>query len=88
MVSERWCPLPLARIVHEWKVDNGIQSLLWPPQSPDLNPIENLWWDIMKALKTRRSANLNEFEINVKHCWEQIAVDRCEGLVKSMTRRV
>ena len=44
--------------------------------------------DIKKALKTRRSTNLNELEINVKHCQEQIAVDWCEGLRKSMPRRV
>ena len=81
-------PCHRARIVHEWKNDNGIQSLLWPPQSPDLNPIENLWWDIKKALRTRQSANLNELEMNVKNCWGQIAVERCEGLVKSMPRRI
>ena len=52
-------PCHRARIVHEWKVDNEIQSLLWLPQSPDLNPFENLWWDIKKALNTRLSANLN-----------------------------
>ena len=36
-------PCHRARIIHEWKVDNRIQSLLWPPQCPDLNLIENLW---------------------------------------------
>ena len=81
-------PCHRARIVHEWKVNNGIQSLLWLSQSPDLNSIENLWWDIKKALRTRQNANLNELEMNVKHCWEQIAVDQCEGLVKIMPRRV
>ena len=81
-------PCHRAMIGHEWKVNNGIQSLLWRPQSPDLNPIENLWWDIKKAHKTRQSAYLNELEMNVKHCWEQIAVDRCEALVKIMPRLV
>lgn len=61
---------------------------MWPPQSPDLNPIENLWWDIKKALKTRRSANLNELNMNVRQCWEEIAVERCERLVNSTPRRV
>ena len=86
--QDNGAPCHRARIVHEWKVNNGIQSLLWLSQSPDLNSIENLWWDIKKALRTRQNANLNELEMNVKHCWEQIAVDQCEGLVKIMPRRV
>jgi hypothetical protein len=26
-----------------WAEENGVSLLDWPPYSPDLNPIENLW---------------------------------------------
>ena len=32
-----------AKLVKEWFAENGIEALQWPPQSPDLNPIENAW---------------------------------------------
>lgn len=32
-----------ALIVRQWFKDNKVNVMEWPPYSPDLNPIENLW---------------------------------------------
>ena len=38
--------------------DSRIQTIDWPPQSPDLNPIENIWLRMKRKIaKRKRSIN-------------------------------
>ena len=42
-------PCHESRRTNQWKTENDIPTLEWPPQSPDLNIIENVW----KVIKTK-----------------------------------
>jgi hypothetical protein len=44
-------PVQKARVVSEYLTNNNIPVLEWPPQSPDLNIIENVWLKIKIQLK-------------------------------------
>ena len=78
---------PAARI---WFSDNSIQVLDWPPQSPDLNPIEYLWAHLKRKLAeydTEPSGMIELWE-RVEIEWNKIPQQACVHFIESMPQRI
>lgn len=80
-------PKHTAIIVRQWFLDNNIEKIDWPAQSPDLNPIENLW-SILDTMVSKRKVNNEEELFNcLNEAWKSIPLSILHNLVDSMPRR-
>ncbi len=46
-------PAHTAKNTKSWLNDHGVGVLDWPANSPDLNPIKNLWGIVKRKMRTR-----------------------------------
>jgi transposase len=83
-------PKHTARKTKEWLSRNQINVLDWPAQSPDMNPIENLWNIVDQRLRKRerKPANVDELWEMVKLEWKSINKEVIRDLYLSMTARI
>ena len=74
----------------ELAADGELYLLEWPPQSPDLNPIENLWAYFDFVIGDRSMMFRAQMWKLLEKTWEKIANDRelLRNLVDSMPRRI
>jgi transposase len=83
-------PIHTARVVKNWKQENGINSLPWPAQSPDLNPIENLWDELERQVRAYQPLPKNRENLwqILQETWSNIEINKYQNLIDSMPRRV
>lgn len=81
-------PKHTAFMVKEWLLYNCPKQLHTPPQSPDMNPIEHLWAELKKRIKTRIVKNKKDLAEVLKDEWNRIEPEVTKKLVESMQRRL
>ena len=80
-------PKHTSRLVKSCLEENNITVLKWPAQSPDLNPIENLWNDVEEHVRAVKPKNLSDLWEEIQKAWYAIPKERCMALVESLPRR-
>jgi hypothetical protein len=73
-----------------WFQDHGYEVMLWPAQSPDLNPIEHLWNHLKRRLSDYNTPPNGILELwdRIQEEWEKIGPEVCQNLIESMPRRI
>lgn len=80
-------PKHRSRLCVAWKNENSIISMQWPSQSPDANPIENVWGLMKAKLQGIQIHNTKQLASRLKKIWKNLSIDYAEKLVDSMDKR-
>ena len=75
-----------AKIAADIRNASNIPVLPWPAQSPDLNPVKNLWNEVDKKVRSlpNQPKSLKDLECKVKNAWHTIPLEYIQKLVESM----
>ncbi len=74
-------PAHTAKGTKSWFNDHGVIVLDWPANSPDLNPIENLWGIVKRKMSDTRPNNADDLKATVKETWASIPPQQCHKLI-------
>lgn len=79
-----------AKDTKKWLHERDIPILEWPPNSPDLNPIENLWGLLARTVYAngRQFSNKEELKVEILMQWDLISGETLVNLVNSMPKRI
>lgn len=81
-------PCHVAKRSMQWLKNEGVEVLDWPGNSPDLNPIENLWSRLKRIVGAKKPSNRTELIEAILNAWFRVITpEQLEQLVDSMPRR-
>ena len=73
--------------IEDYFEEKGINWWPTPAESPDLNPIENLWGSLKQYLRnTYKPKNLQELKDGIQHFWNTLTPEVCTRYVNHLQK--
>ena len=81
-------PKHMSRSATEWKGLHWVNRIPWPSQSPDLNPMENVWGVLEASVAQRMCRTEMGLKRAIEEEWVKLSGDFAQKLVESVPKRL
>ncbi|MBW0496280.1 hypothetical protein O181_035995 [Austropuccinia psidii MF-1] len=86
---EDGAPIHTAIASQELGDQHQICKLNWPANSPDLDPIKNLWFNIQNIVTHLfNPKKMDKITVDINAVWDYLPFDNLESLLQTLPRRM
>ncbi len=80
-------PKHVSRRAQRFFEENNINWWRTPPESPDLNPIENMWHELKEFLRAKvKPRNLAQLKAGIKTFWATVTPAKCTKYIRHLDK--
>ena len=77
------------RKAREFMEQNGINWWVTPPESPDCNPIENLWHELKEYIRRKVKPTIRQELIDgITQFWATVTAEKCKKIYSPFTQGI
>lgn len=80
-------PKHASQLIRRFLEDELVPVMKWPSQSPDMNPIENLWEILDTKIRVESYSNRDQLFAALQEAWTNMDLSIIERLMESMPKR-
>lgn len=90
ILMEDGAPIHRSKAPKEWREQHGLEKLDWPAQSPDLNPIENIWMQMKDHVQKRQPSvkSTTDMKEALREAWNAVDFQSINKLIASVPDRL